>query len=153
MAWAFGLSSRSESSPIALYDEQGNGWIVQCEQKGTVHLLDGLTGSEVSSLDLQAEIEASPAAYNNVVVIGTTGKGTSFVTAIEVKLEGAPEKTDAEQQPEQQAEQQQDENGPEQPGENEGEPEQAGNEDAETEEPEDDPGWPGDEGGVEDEED
>ena len=153
VAWAFGLSSRSESSPIAVYDEQGNGWIVQCEQKGTVHLLDGLTGSEVSSLDLQAEIEASPAAYNNVVVIGTTGKGTSFVTAIEVKLEGAPEKTDAEQQPEQQAEQQQDENGPEQPGENEGEPEQAGNEDAETEEPEDDPGWPGDEGGVEDEED
>ena len=87
IAWAFGLSSRSESSPIALYDGAGNGWIVQCEQRGLVHLLNGRTGSEVNTLDLEAQIEASPAAYNNVVVIGTTGKGTSYVYGIEVKLE------------------------------------------------------------------
>ena len=35
---------------------------------------------------LEAEIEASPAAYNNVVVIGTTGKNTTFVYGIEVRL-------------------------------------------------------------------
>ena len=87
VVWSFGLSSRSESSPIALYDEAGNGWILQCEQKGIVHLLDGLSGDEVSSLDLKAEIEASPAAYNNVVVIGTTGKQTSFVYGIRVELD------------------------------------------------------------------
>lgn len=93
VAWAFGLDSRSESSPIALYDKEGNGWIVQCEQAGTVHLLDGRTGSEISSLNLEAEIEASPAAYNNVVVIGTTGKNTTFVYGIEVKLDRTAEET------------------------------------------------------------
>ena len=92
IAWSFGLSSRSESSPIALYDgdgndDGGNGWIIQCEQNGLVHLLDGLTGNEISRLDLEAEIEASPAAYNNMVVIGTTGKKTSFVYGIEVIMD------------------------------------------------------------------
>ena len=84
--WSFGLESRSESSPIALYDDEGNGWILQCEQNGTVHLIEGRTGRQVSSLKLEAEIEASPAAYNNVVVIGTTGKNTTFVYGIEVRL-------------------------------------------------------------------
>ncbi len=91
IAWSFGLSSRSESSPIALYDEAGNGWIIQCEQNGYVHLLDGLTGTEISKLNLEAEIEASPAAYNNVVVIGTTGKNTAFVYGIEVLLDHSQE--------------------------------------------------------------
>ena len=97
VVWKFGLPSRSESSPIALYDEAGNGWILQCEQDGIVHLLDGLTGTETGNLDLEAEIKASPAAYNNVVVIGTTGKDTSFIYGIEIKLAGAPEKTAAPQ--------------------------------------------------------
>ena len=48
-------------------------------------------------LQLEAEIEASPAAYNNVVVIGTTGKNTSFVYGIEVRLDNAPESESAEQ--------------------------------------------------------
>ena len=87
IVWAFGLESRSESSPVALYDKQGNGWIVQCEQNGKIHLLDGLSGSEISSLQVEGEIEASPAAYNNVVVVGTTGKGKMFVYGIEVKLD------------------------------------------------------------------
>ena len=87
VAWAYGLGSRSESSPIALYDNQGNGWIIQCEQSGMIHLLDGLTGNEVANLQVEGEIEASPAAYNNVVVIGTTGKGKAFVYGIEVKLD------------------------------------------------------------------
>jgi len=108
--WAFGLESRSESSPIALYDQEGNGWILQCEQNGTIHLLEGLNGKEISSLNLEAEIEASPAAYNNVVVIGTTGKGTSFVYGIEVKLDRPeeepeqPENGQAEQPEAQEAE-------------------------------------------------
>jgi len=93
VAWAYGLGSRSESSPIALYDKAGNGWIVQCEQSGVIHLVDGRTGSPVDSLQIEGEIEASPAAYNNVVVVGTTGKGKAFVYGIEVKLDKADEST------------------------------------------------------------
>ena len=85
IVWSFGLESRSESSPVAVYDNDGRGWILQCEQNGTIHLLDGLNGREVTSLKLDAEIEASPAVYSNVMVIGTTGKGTSYVYGIEIR--------------------------------------------------------------------
>lgn len=111
IAWSFGLSSRSESSPLALYDEAGNGWIIQCEQSGKVHLLDGLSGEELSGLELDGEIMASPAAYNNVVVIGTTGKKTSFVYGIEVKLDHLPEEAAEEPQAEAAAEPQDAEDG------------------------------------------
>ena len=84
VVWTLGLSSRSESSPVAVYDESGNGWIIQCEQNGTIHLVDGLTGSEINTLKLDAEIEASPAVYNDIMVIGTTGKGTAFVYGIQI---------------------------------------------------------------------
>ncbi|MBP5726693.1 MAG: hypothetical protein J6Y48_06415, partial [Clostridia bacterium] len=94
VVWSYGLSSRSESSPIAVYDEAGNGWIIQCEQNGTIHLLEGLTGNVVNTLKLEAEIEASPGAYGNMVVIGTTGKNTSYVYGIE--LEFAQEQQDEE---------------------------------------------------------
>ena len=86
IVWSYGLSSRSESSPIAVYDKDGNGWIIQCEQNGTIHLLEGLTGNVVDTMKLNAEIEASPAAYGNTMVIGTTGKNTSFVYGIELEL-------------------------------------------------------------------
>ena len=92
--------------------------------------MDGLTGSEISRLNLEAEIEASPAAYNNVVVIGTTGKGTSFVYGIEVKLESTQEDAGV-------AEQTQD----------------GGEEPEEPENAEEGPDWPDEEGGGEDEED
>lgn len=85
IVWTAGLSSRSESSPVAVYDKDGNGWIIQAEQNGTIRLLEGLTGRELSSLQLEAEIEASPAVYNDILVIGTTGKGTAFIYGIEIK--------------------------------------------------------------------
>ena len=92
IVWSMGLESRSESSPVAVYDVDGSGWIIQCEQNGTIHLVDGLTGKEISSLKLEAEIEASPAVYSNVMVIGTTGKGTSFVYGIEIRSAQTQEK-------------------------------------------------------------
>ena len=85
VAWAYGLSSRSESSPVAVYDQDGNGWILQCEQNGTIHLLTGLDGRVVDTLKVAGDIEASPAAYMNVMVVGSTGKNTSFVYGIRLK--------------------------------------------------------------------
>ena len=90
IVWSFGLDSRCESSPVAVYDTDGRGWSIQCEQNGTIHLLDGLTGKEINSLKVNGEIEASPAVYSNVMVIGTTGKGTSFIYGIEIRNNEAP---------------------------------------------------------------
>ena len=95
--WAMGMESRTESSPVAVYDKEGNGWIIQCAQDGNIFMVDGLTGERTSLLKLEAEIIASPAVYNNTMVIGTTGKGTSFIYGIEIKTlknegEDEPEK-------------------------------------------------------------
>ena len=83
--WTKGLSDRSESSPVAVYDAEGNGWIIQCAEDGTVLLLDGETGEQLSELKLDGNIKASPAVYNDILVIGTTGKGTEFVYGIRIK--------------------------------------------------------------------
>ena len=48
-------------------------------------MLDGRTGSLVSSMQVTGNIEASPAAYNDIMVIGTTGNGTETVYGIKIK--------------------------------------------------------------------
>ena len=83
--WVRGLNDRSESSPVAVYDADGNGWIIQCVENGTILLLDGLTGIQQASLEVEGSIKASPAVYNDIMVIGTTGKGTSFVYGIRIQ--------------------------------------------------------------------
>ena len=85
--WAYALSDRSESSPIAVYDENGNGWIIQCAWDGSIVMLDGLTGAEAAKEQVEGNIEASPAAYNNMMVIGTTGKGTEMIYGLQIGRE------------------------------------------------------------------
>ena len=89
--WARGMESRSESSPVAVYDADGNGWIVQCQENGMIELLDGLTGTLTAALETEGQIEASPAVFNDMMVIGTTGKGTSFIYGIRISDGTAPD--------------------------------------------------------------
>jgi len=62
------------SSPVAVYDAEGNGYIILCTTGGYMHLLDGRTGLALTHLDLGSNIEASPAVYNSTVVVGTRGQ-------------------------------------------------------------------------------
>ena len=82
VVWAKQLDSYSYSSPVAVYTEEGKGWIIQASASGTMYLLDGLTGETVHTLEVEGTIEASPAVYGNTLVIGTTGKNTSFIYGI-----------------------------------------------------------------------
>ncbi|PKM72877.1 MAG: pyrrolo-quinoline quinone [Firmicutes bacterium HGW-Firmicutes-16] len=61
----------SWSSPVAVYDKDGNGYIVYCTAGGYIYLLDGLTGEVLDSLDVGGNVEASPAVYNSTIVVGT----------------------------------------------------------------------------------
>lgn len=83
--WAKGLADRSESSPVAVYDKEGNGYIIQCAENGLVVLLDGLTGAKRAELQVEGTILASPAVYNDIMVVGTSGKGTESVVGIKIK--------------------------------------------------------------------
>lgn len=67
------------SSPIALYQKDGKSYIVMGDDGGTLRLMDGFSGSTISALSLGSAIQASPAAYGNQIVVGTTGGMLYFV--------------------------------------------------------------------------
>ncbi len=85
MVWQRPLSSYSYSSPVAVYNSDGKGWIIQAASDGTIELMDGLTGEPKGQLKLEGTINGSPAVYKNILVIGTQGKGTSNIYGIELK--------------------------------------------------------------------
>ena len=85
LAWAHRLDAYSYSSPVAVYNEAGRGWIIQACSNGTILLLDGVTGDVVNTLTVEGTIDASPAVYNDTLVIGTTGKNTTFIYGIKLQ--------------------------------------------------------------------
>ena len=83
--WTFDMAADSISSPVAVYNAAGKGWIIQAEGDGTLHLLDGLTGQERNSLALGGEIQGSPAVYRDILVIGTCSKDNAFMYGIKLQ--------------------------------------------------------------------
>ena len=64
------------SSPVAVYDASGNAYIVVLEGSDTgskVFLLDGKTGTLLSTFDAEKNMEASPAVFGDMIVFGTRG--------------------------------------------------------------------------------
>jgi hypothetical protein len=81
--WRFAMSNYAWSSPVAVYTPEGKSYIVICDSKGYVYLLDGKTGTQLSSLstgDVKSPIEASPAVYGNTIVIGTRSQKIFGIT-------------------------------------------------------------------------
>jgi len=64
----------SRSSPVAVYDRNGNGYLVFCTAGGYMYLLDGLTGKVLDFKNLGSVVDASPAVFNGTVVVGTSGR-------------------------------------------------------------------------------
>ena len=85
IAWSFGLSGRGYSSPVAVYDEKGNGAIIQCAGDGSIVMLDGINGKEKANYQIDGTIEASPAVYNNILVIATTEKNKNNIYGIRIQ--------------------------------------------------------------------
>ena len=92
VVWQTALEGPSISSPVAVYNENGDAWLVQAEESGKIHLMNAKTGVIVNSLqltvadkpDAKIVLEASPAVYGNLMVIGTMGKDTSAVYCIKI---------------------------------------------------------------------
>ena len=62
------------SSPVAVYSEDGKGYMILCDSVGNMHLIDGKTGSTLDTIGLGSNIEASPVVFNDILVIGTRGQ-------------------------------------------------------------------------------
>lgn len=85
IVWQQNMSNFSHSSPVAVYNDQGDAWVIQGDSAGVIQMLDGQTGSVLSSLQLEGAIDASPAVYNDILVIGTSKKGDSHIYGISLK--------------------------------------------------------------------
>lgn len=77
--WSQPVDVNSISSPIAMYEADGTSHIVLGDESGTLRLMDGFTGTAVSTVNLGSAIQSSPAAYDNTIVVGTTDGMIYFV--------------------------------------------------------------------------
>lgn len=80
VVWEYS-TAYSWSSPVCVYDQQGRGYVINADFNGDLHLVDGLTGEALDVINLESNIESSPAVYENRLVVGTRGQliwGISF---------------------------------------------------------------------------
>lgn len=75
LVWSRQLSAYAWSSPIAIYSDNGKDCIIQGNNHGNLYLIDGASGVILDTLKLGGNMEASPAAFNDIIVIGTRSKG------------------------------------------------------------------------------
>ena len=69
--WRTATDYYAWSSPVAVYDEDGTGYVVLGDSSGKMHFLDGSTGTVLNTLKLNGNVEASPAVFNDILVLGT----------------------------------------------------------------------------------
>jgi outer membrane protein assembly factor BamB len=69
--WRWEMPWYAWSSPVDVYDEQGRAYLIQADSSGMLYLLSAKDGKVLSQIDLGHNIEASPAVYNNMIVVAT----------------------------------------------------------------------------------
>ena len=71
LQWTLALNAGRTSAPIALYGQDGSGYVVQGDE-GVVFLLDGLVGSVYASIEVEGSVVGSPAAFENMITLATS---------------------------------------------------------------------------------
>lgn len=74
VVWEQETQMYSWSSPVIVYDSAGKGHVILGTLGGYLYTFDGLTGEVLSFVDLESHYEASPAVYNDMLVVGTRGQ-------------------------------------------------------------------------------
>lgn len=68
--WTRSTGSPCWSSPVLVYRPDGTGVLVQCTP-GKLHMFDPATGKTLSEVEVEGKIEASPAVFEDILVVGT----------------------------------------------------------------------------------
>ena len=100
------LAGSQDTAPVENTDAAGTESVSEIEEEGEETEVDpakledenpsfqiaseeiaplGMTGEQTAELQIEGKIKASPAVYNDIMVIGTTGKGTEFVYGIQIR--------------------------------------------------------------------
>jgi hypothetical protein len=83
--WRLYMPHYAWSSPVDVYNENGDAFLVQCDSLGNVYFIEAATGIIIDTINLGANIESSPAIFNNTIVVGTRGGKFYGVKIVENK--------------------------------------------------------------------
>lgn len=72
--WEKSLNNYAWSSPVAVYNEDGTAYVIICDSAGRIQMLSGKTGETITTINVGSNVEASPAVYNDMLVVGTRGQ-------------------------------------------------------------------------------
>ena len=75
--WSVEQSNDYWASPVVVYDAQGKAYLIQCDRGGYVTMYDAANGTMLNNIDIGSRIDSTPAVFNNLLVVGTRGKGGS----------------------------------------------------------------------------
>lgn len=73
IVWEHDFDNYMWSSPVDFYDKDGKGYLIQCDSAGNMFLMDGDNGEVLNKLMSNGNVEASPAIYEDNVVVATRG--------------------------------------------------------------------------------
>lgn len=71
LIWNRPLKAGKSSAPMAMYTEEGTGYVVQGDE-GAVYLLDGQNGDKYSSVAIEGSVVGSPSAFNDMITLATS---------------------------------------------------------------------------------
>ena len=69
--WRWDMDAYAWSSPVGVYTDDGIGYVVVCDSAGNASFIDGATGTVLDTEYLGGLVEASPAVYEDMFVVGT----------------------------------------------------------------------------------
>ncbi len=68
--WTLPMNNYAWSSPVAVYEPDGNGYVIVCDSGGYMMLVSA-DGELLYTIGLGGNIEATPAVYEDMIVVGT----------------------------------------------------------------------------------
>lgn len=74
VVWSVSIENEAVSSPVAVYSKTGEAFIIQADYKGKLIMLNARTGEITCTLELNCNIDASPAVYDDILVIASCSK-------------------------------------------------------------------------------
>ena len=72
--WQKDMDNYAWSSPVAIYGDNGEAYLILCDSSGNVFLMDGKNGATLSKTSVGSNVEASPIVFNDMMVVGTRGQ-------------------------------------------------------------------------------
>ncbi|HZK28090.1 MAG TPA: PQQ-binding-like beta-propeller repeat protein [Thermoclostridium sp.] len=69
--WAKVLSAYGWSTPTVFKSDDGTSYMIFCDSYGNMYLMDPKTGETLDKISVEKNVEASPAIYNDMVVVGS----------------------------------------------------------------------------------